>query len=246
MSQRLTRKEIKHDIREDEFRSRLARVFYFMQERPSVVVSGVVGVVVLILGVTALLAYLDSRGAKASEELAKALKIAGAPVNEEGATPEDAKDPSFASEEAKRMRAKEAFEEVRSGAGSDFVGEVADLYLADIAASEGDTETARTIWESFLADHEDHVLALSIRLNLIHFNRQNGRAQEVADDLQRELDSAAKALPEDVILFELAQTLEELGQEDAALELYQRILDEHPKSPYTAKARRVTTAETGI
>ncbi len=239
MSHRLTRKEIKHDIRDDEVRSLLFRVFDFIQERPSVVVGAVVGFLVLVLSVTALLAYLDSRGEKASEELAEALKIVGAPVIEEAAAPEDPEAPSFASEEEKRARVKEAFEKVSSGVA----GEVADLYLADVAASEGDTETARAIWESFLADNEDHALTLSVRLNLIHLDRQSDRAQEVADQLQGELDSTAKTLPEDVILFELAQTLEQLDQDDAALELYQRILDEHPKSPYTAEARRVTTAE---
>lgn len=242
MSQRLTRKEIKHDIREDEVRNVLVRVFDFLQERPRVVVGAVAGFVALILGVTGLFAYLDSRGEKASRELASALKIAGAPIDEEDAKPEDPDDPSFASEEAKRAGVKHAFQEVRDGVGSSVAGEVADLYLADIAASEGDTETARAIWESFLASHEDHVLALSVQLNLIHLDRQNGRVQEVADELQRELDSANKTLPEDVILFELAQTLEQLDQQDGALELYQRILDEHPNSPYTAEARRVTTA----
>ena len=48
MSQRLTRKEIKQDIREDEVRSALVRVFDFIQERPGVVVGSVVGFVGLI------------------------------------------------------------------------------------------------------------------------------------------------------------------------------------------------------
>ncbi len=244
MSQRLTRKEIKHDIRDDEVRSVLVRVFDFMQENPRVVVGAIAGFVVLVLAVSGLLAYLDNRGDTASEELASALKIAAAPVTEDDPKPEDPNQPSFASEEAKRARAKQAFEGLR-GVGSNVAGDVANLYLADIAASEGDTETARGIWESFLADHEEHVLSLSVRLNLIHLDRQNGRTQEVADQLQSELNSAVKNLPEDVILFELAQTLEALDQDDAALELYQRILDEHPKSPYTADARRVTTAEAG-
>ena len=241
MSQRLTRKEIKHDIREDEVRSFLVRVFEFIQDRPRVVAGGVAGFIALVLAITGIFALLDSRGEAASEELASALKIASAEVTAEGAKPDDPDTPSFATEEAKRARAKKAFEEVR-GVGSDVAGEVADLYLADIAAGEGDTASARATWESFLAANEGHVLALSVRLNLIHLDRQEGRAQEVADELQRELDSAAKTLPEDVILFELAQTLEELGQEDEAHDLYQRILDEHPKSPYTAEARRVTTA----
>lgn len=241
MSQRLTRKEIKQDIREDEVRGVLVRVFEFLQERPYVIVGVVAAFFALVIGVTTLMSYLEGRGDKASEELATALKIASAPIDEEGATPEDAEDPSFASDEAKRSRSKEVFEAVHTGGGSGVASDVAGLYLADIAASEGDNETARGIWESFLADHSDHILALSVRLNLIHLDRENGRAQEVADGLQQELNSAVKTLPEDVILFELAQTLEALDQEDAAIELYQRILDEHPKSPYTAEARRVTT-----
>ena len=241
MSQRLTRKEIKHDIRDDEVRSVLVRVFEFIQERPRVVVGAAGGVLALIVVVSGLLTYFDSRGEAASEELASALKVAGAPVIEDGAATADGDDPSFDSEEAKRAGVKDAFEGVRGSSG--VASDVADLFLADIAARDGDTDTARGIWESFLANHEDHVLALSVRLNLIHLDRQNGRTQEVADELQRELDSAARTLPVDVILFELAQTYEALDQQDAALELYQRILDEHPKSPYTAEARRVTTSQ---
>ena len=238
MSQRLTRKEIKHDIREDEVRNVLVRVFDFLQERPREA-AGIAGAcVALVLAVIGLFAYLDRRGEAANEELAAALKIAAAPVNEEDARPEDPQEPSFATEEAKRTRVKEAFGEVGGGVA----GDVSGLFLADAAASEGDAETARAIWESFLAEHEDHVLALSVRLNLIHLDRQNGRAQEVADQLQSELDSATRTLPEDVLLFELAQTLEALDQADEARDLYQRILDEHPKSPYTTEARRVTTA----
>lgn len=238
MSQRLTRKEIKHDIREDEVRNVLVRVFDFLQERPREALAIAGGCLALVLAAIGLYAYLDSRGEAASEELAAALKIAAAPVTEEDAKPEDPDEPSFASEEAKRARVKEVFAEVRGGAA----GDISRLFVADAAAAEGDVDTAREIWESFLADHGDHVLALSVRLNLIHLDRQNGRAQEVADQLQRELDSANRTLPEDVILFELAQTLDALDQKDEAIDLYQRILDEHPKSPYTAEARRVTTA----
>ncbi|MCP3957796.1 MAG: tetratricopeptide repeat protein [bacterium] len=242
MSDRLTRKEIKHQIRDDEVRGALFRVFDYIQENPGVVVGVVVGFLVLVLALTGTFAYLDSRAEAASEELASALKIAGAPVKEEGATPDDPDEPSFATEDDRRASAKKAFEEVRGGVGSSVAGEVAELYLADVAASEGDTETARRIWSSFLDDHEDHALALSVRLNLIHLDRQNGRAQEVADELQRQLDSAEKPLPEDVLLYELARTLEALDQRDEALDLYQRILDDHPKSPFTAQARQITTS----
>ena len=242
MSDRLTRKEIKHQIREDGVRGALFRVFEYIAEKPGVVVGVVVGFLVLVLALVGGFAYFDSRAEKANEDLAQALKIAVAPVKEEGATPDDPDDPSFATEDERRASTREAFEQVRSNAGSTVAGEVAELYLADAAASEGDTETARRIWSTFLDSHDDHVLALSVRLNLIHLDRQNGRAQEVADELRSQLDSAEKPLPEDVLLYELAQTLETLDQRDEALDLYQRILDEHPKSPYTAEARQITTS----
>ena len=241
MSQRLTRKEIKHDIREDEVRGMLLRIFDVVQQRPNLIVGGVVGIIALILVLTGLFAYFDSRAEKANEELAAAIKVAAARVGEE-APADDSDEPSFATEEERRGGAKEAFEKVRDGLGASVAGDIANLYLADIAIEEGDTVAAREIWEAFLRDHDEHVLALSVRVNLIHLDRQDGRAQEVADKLQSELDSAVKTLPEDVILFELAQTLETLEQQDAALEAYQRILDDHPKSPYSAKARQMTTS----
>lgn len=238
MSQRLTRKEIKHDIREDEVQTVLQRVFQTLVEKPKIIVGVIVGFIVLVLGLTGLFAYLDRRAAAASEELAAAIRIAAAPIEAEGANPDDPDDPSFPSEEARRAAARKALEQVRGGVA----GEVAGLYLADIAASEGDTETARNIWQGFLDRHDDHALALSVRLNLIHLDRQNGRAQEVADRLQSELDGDDRSLPEDVLLFELAKTLEALGQDDESVDLYQRILDEHPRSAYAAEARQRTTS----
>ncbi len=242
MSERLTRKEIKHDIREDEVQHVLHRVFEFLLERPKVIAGAVGGFIVLVLALTGLLAYLDGRREAASSQLAAAMKIAGAPIVEAGEAPDDPDEPSFASAEERQAESRRVMEEVQGGVGSSVAGEVAGLYLADIAASEGDAETARKIWQSFLDQHDDHVLALSVRLNVIHLDRESGRAQEVANALQQELDSAVKTLPEDVLLFELAQTLESLDRKDEAVDLYQRILDDHPRSPYSAKARQVTTA----
>ncbi len=248
MSQRLTRKEIKQDIREDEFRGYLLQVFDVLQKRPNIIVGTIAGLAVLVLALTGLFAFLDRRSDQANEELAEAMKIVTAPIVEDAEAPKDGEDSeaddelSFASDEERRAKAKGAFENVQNKVGANIAGDVASLYLADIAAAEGDKDAARTIWEGFLAEHSDHILALSVRLNLIQLDRESGRAQELANELQKELDSANKKLPEDVILFELAKTLDVLNEKDAALEAYQRILDDHPKSPYTAKARQMTTS----
>ncbi len=242
MSERLTRKEIKQDIREDEFRGYLLQVFDTIAERPKIIAGTVVGILVLVLALTGLFAFLDSRKEQANNDLAEAMKIIAAPVVDADAeAPEDA-ELTFGDEDARRAKAKGAFEDLRGKVGANIAGDVASLYLADIAIEEGDKEGARAIWTAFLDQNSDHILALSVRLNLIQLERDSGRAQELADELQQQLNSAVKKLPEDVILFELARTLDVLDQKDAALEAYQRILDDHPKSPYTAKARQMTTS----
>jgi len=240
MSERLSRKEIKHDIREDEFRSFVAQVFEKIEEKPSLVIGTVVGIVAVTLLITGAFAFSKSRTEKANQNLAEALEIFQAPIVEEGeeATPADSNAPTFKSLEERRVSAREALEKVSSGAA----GDVAELLRADLALEEGDRETARGIWESFVSSHGEHLLALSVRLNLIHLDRAEGQASSVAEELQQELDSTQKKLPEDVILYELALTREALGETEAALELYQRIVDEYPQSPYTGKARQMTTA----
>lgn len=245
MSTRLSPKQIKHDIREDEFRSFVARAYDYITENPDVILKIVGGVLLAVLLISASFAYLESRKEAANEALAEALEIYQAPILDEGATPDDADDPSFASEADRNTKARPLFEGVQGSFGAGIAGDVAGLYLAQMDAADGKIDQAKTVWESFVKDHGDHALALSVRLNLLRHERANGGAQAVADSLEQELASPSKTLPEDVILFELAETRQMLGEKDAAMELYQRIIDEHPQSPYVARARQLTTSSAG-
>lgn len=238
MSKRLTPKEIKHDIREDEFRSFVSRAADKLQENPSLVVGVIVGILAVILLGVGVTSFLEAREEKANNLLSEALDIYRAPIVETDAKPDDPDEPSFSNEEERRVRAKEALAKVGAGPAS----EVAELYLAEIALAEGDTESARKAWEKFLANNDDHILSLSVRLNLIQLDRDSGQEAEVVELLERELASSKKTMPEDVILYELAVTKEALDQPDEAVDLYQRILDEYPESPYTSKARQMTTS----
>lgn len=233
MSQRLTRKEIKQDIREDEVQSFLITAIQKFQERPKVYVGGLVAFIVIGVGASLLAAFVESRADKASEELSQAMRVYSAEVDASSPDP-DADPPVFPSEEARRAQAEEAFAEIGSGDA----GQVAELYEASIALDNGDTDKAREIWNEFLADNPEHVLAVSVRLNLIELRRKSGEAEQVAESLQTQLDAVEKDLPADVLIYELAQTREALGQSDQARELYQRLVDEYPQSPYTQDARK--------
>lgn len=236
MSDRLTRKEIKEDIRQDEVQHFLGDLVMRIEERPTFYL-GLLGLVLaLIAGASGIYAMMGSKAEESNAALGKAIKIYGAPIDAQNAKP-DAATPSFANEGARKARAKEALDKVNSGDAS----EIAELYQASLAIQEGDKAKARQIWERFVKDHEGHALAMTIRVNLIQLDREEGKGQQVLDQLQKELDSSKKGLPEDVILYEMARTREALGQKDEAKKLYQRILDEYPTSAFTGDARRVTT-----
>ncbi len=238
MSKRLTRKQIKEDIRHDEVQTAVSSTFEKIQSHLHLVIGLAVGLVVVAIAIAAVRSYLAHRDEKSALELAKAIKIHAAPIAEEGAQPDDPKAPTFATEDARRARTREAMEAIGGGPAED----VASLYLADLALAEGDKDAARGHWESFLADNDDHLLATSVRVNLIRLDREDGKAQEVAERLTAELDVSGKSLPEDVLLYELAQTLEVLERGDEAKDYYQRILDDHPLSPFASVARQKTTS----
>lgn len=240
-TKRLSPKEIKQDIREDEFRTFMSRTLEWVAERPQVVLGIIGGILALVAIVSGARAFMQQRSDDAQIHLAKVIDIASGPVVEEGADPDAKTSPTFASEEDRQARLEEALGEVGSGLGTGAAAEVADLYRADIAAASGDMDAARGIWESFLKSHDDHLLAATVRLNLIRLDRANGAAEAVAEQLERELvDPDNRTLPEDVVLYELAKTHEVLGQQTEAQDLYQRIVDEHPESPYASRARQLT------
>ena len=132
--------------------------------------------------------------------------------------------------------AKTELDEV-GGLGAGAAAEVAELYQATIAAREGRYDDARRIWQDFVDAHGEHALAVGARINLLHLDRSEGNGAEVAALLESELAKFGGGLPEDVMLYELGLTYEELGEAEQAEETFQRLVDEHPTSPYTGPAR---------
>ncbi|MEO1084999.1 MAG: tetratricopeptide repeat protein [Acidobacteriota bacterium] len=237
MSERLTQKQIKQDIREDEVQSFLITAIERFQENRSTYVGIAVALVLGSLAVIGVVSFMGSQKDRASEDLAQAIRVFGAEISED-AQPDDALNPTFATEEEKLAAAQAAIDEVGGGAA----GDVASLYQASLALEAGDKAKAREIWESFLTGNSEHALAVSVRLNLIRLDREEGKAEEVAARLQQELDGANATLPEDLLIFELAKTRQELGQTEEAADLFQQILDEYPTSAFAAEARQQTTS----
>ena len=160
---------------------------------------------------------------------------------EDPVTEEDGEDAglSFASEAERRVAARAALEAVRDSHGSTASGRLASVYLGQIAAAEGDTATARELWTEYLEAHGgDDALAVSLQLNLYSLDRAEGRGEQLAAELRGAVATETSTLPKDALLFELASTLEQLGDEEGAQETLRRIVDEYPDSGYAIRARQ--------
>jgi tetratricopeptide (TPR) repeat protein len=233
MNQRLTRKEIKRD----EFATAVGRSVEYAETHTRGLAYAIAGAVLLALVALGAYAWLNRRGAAGDEELAYAMKVYAAPVVPAAAKPDDRREPSFLTEEARRARAKTLFEQVRSRYSHTDAADVAAVYLGQIAVAEGRLDEARKLWSEFLDRHEKHVLGGETRLNLIRLDRQQGKGEEVIGRLRPMLDDPEAPLPQDVVLFELGKTYEELNRRSEAAASYRRIADEFPQSAYRQEAQ---------
>jgi tetratricopeptide (TPR) repeat protein len=234
MSQHLTRKEIKRD----ELANVMERGVEYAEShaRTLFIAAGVALALVLLSALFFL--YRSHRAGDASAALAQAMKVFQAPIDPAAPKPDDPQNPTFADAAARQTRAKALFEKLRDDYGSTEAGDVASVFLGQIALAEGQPDRARELWNGFVDDHGDHLLAGEVQVNLFRLDRSQGKGQEVAQKLQSMLDEAEPPLPQDVLLHELGATQEQLGKKQDAVGSYQRILDEFPQSPFAQEARQ--------
>ena len=238
MNQRLTRK----DIKRDDFTAAVNRSVEYAGSHVRPIAYAVGGVLLLAVLVVAVHLYRGSQEEKASDALAAALKVYQAPIVTVGAKPTDPDQPSFPTDTARRARAKELFEKVHGNYGSTDSGDVAGLYLGEIAADEGRLDQARKLWTDFADSHKGTMLAAEARVNLFALDRKQGQGEKVVQELRGMLEKGDTPLPQDLILNELGTTLEQLHRPQEAIQSYQRIVDEFPQSPFRTEAQQKVAA----
>lgn len=229
---RLTRREMKRD----EVAEALGRTVEYSKDHLRTLLLGAGAVVLIAVIAVAVWLWRVGAVARTNEKLVEALEVYDAPVVTEAAAP-DAEEPTFATDEARREAARERFEEVRRGSGG--AADVALVYLGQLAADAGDTATAREHWQAFLDRREHHVLSGSVRVSLLGLDRAEGQAEQVASELEAMIDVTPeqRPLPGDVVLYELGKTYEALGRAEDAQSVYQRLIEEYPRSAFAGEAR---------
>lgn len=236
MSQRLSRKEIKRD----EFKEAVEHAVDYATSHTRLIVQLAVAVLVLVAVGVGIYLYLGYRSGQAEVALARAVQVYGARIDAANPKPADEASPTFADEASRRVRARELLSEIQDRFGGTNAGAIARVYLGRIALEEAQPDRARELWQEVLAGEPGQLLAAEVHLNLLKLDLQEGRAEEAASRLEELLQAVDKPVPEDLILFELASVREQLGRTAEALSAYQRIVDEFPRSPYSAPAQQKT------
>ncbi|HTQ80153.1 MAG TPA: tetratricopeptide repeat protein [Thermoanaerobaculia bacterium] len=238
MSARLSRK----DIKRDEFASAVERSVEYAETHTRMILYAIGAVVLLAALYFGGRAVLHHRAEVANTDLAYALKIYAAPVLATGAKPNDKDDPSFPDEAARRARAKGLFQGVREHHGGTDAADLAGVYLAQIAATEGRIDEARKLWNDFIDSHKESAPAAAARLNLYDLDRKEGKGEALVGRLRPMLDDSSSPLPKDVVLFQLGLTYDQLQRKQEAIGSYQQILDEFPQSSYRQEAQQKLAA----
>ncbi|MGH9458567.1 MAG: tetratricopeptide repeat protein [Thermoanaerobaculia bacterium] len=231
MSDRLSRKEIKHDKFVEDVQSA-----YAVARRNVPILIGIVGGILLLIAVVAgVFLYQAHRERLAQQKLAEAIEILEAPVAPAGDA--DPAAGTYASEEEKLAKAQPILEEVAGEFSGRDAADVANLYLARLDVQQNRLDEARQKYTAFIDAHPEHVLAQAARVSLYELRLAAGEADQVIADL--EAAAAAEGnLPTDVALSLLARAYETANQPEKARETWQRIANEYPDSPYALEAQR--------
>jgi len=235
MVERITRKEIKHDIRHDRFVEEVNSFYGTLRSnatRFTVVLLAIAALAGIGCGIWAWRAHKETAG---QSRLAEAIGIMNSPVG-----PAQAGDTSvhYKTSGEKVAKAEPILQDVSNNHAGTDAADVADLYLAQLAAGKGDLDSARKRLETFLHDHPRSILAGSAQLSLYELQMAKGDVKGVITALEKDLKDDSSRLPKDAVLAMLARAYSQTGDPVKARDAYRRITNEFPESAYAQDAQR--------
>jgi tetratricopeptide (TPR) repeat protein len=235
VGRRLTRKQIK----QDQFVSLVDRGAHWMGQnwrQAALGLGGAVALAVLYWGVSLLVA---ARGEAAATALSRALDTYNAPV---GAAAKADATLRFATDTERLDAADAAFKAVSSKFWLTPPARYAKLYIARIAADRGDTATAARLLGELASRRSSSPIVRLATLDLVRLRIAKGEGQQLAGDLEAMVAGKDPRLPRDLALFELAQMWEREGKPAEAAELYRKLVEDFPESPYRGDAQQRLSA----
>lgn len=231
------RRDLKHDRFVDEVGSLTTKA----RENQRVLLGITVGIVALAVIGYGIYFYRSNREHQAQDALALAIAAIDSPLIQPGVPNPEAK---FRTEEERTSKTEAMFRDVQKKYSGTDAADVADIYLARLAASRSDVATATKLLRGFADEHPKHILVGGVRYSLYQLRIDNGEAPKVAAELTSELaKTEGQTLPGDSLLALLAHAYDVQGNSEKAKETYRRLVTEFPDSAFALEAqRRVGTA----
>lgn len=225
------RRELKHDKFVDE----IGVLSTAAKENQRILITiGLVAVVAALLAY-GIYFYRSNRERKAQDLLATAMSTVDSPLQTPAQPNPQAK---FKTDAERNAAAETQFKQVKANYGGTKAAEVADLYLARIAAARNDTATAKNLLADFIRDHPESLLVQSARYSLYQMRIDGGEAPQVASEINAEMTKKDPILPQDSLLVLLAHSYEVQGDEAKTRDTYKRLVTEYPDSPFALEAQR--------
>jgi len=234
------RRDLKHDRFVDEVGSLTSKA----RENQRLLMLTTAVVVAVALITYGIYFYRTNHERQAQDALSQAIDAIDSPLIQAGAPPNPLA--KYKTEEERTSRSEAMFRDVQKKYPGTNAADVADLYLARIDASRGDTVNARKLLQSFIDDHPKHMLVGAARYSLYQLRIENGESQQVIAELNTELGKAQEqVLPPDTILELLSKAYDAQGNTEQSKEALRKIIRQYPDSPYALEAqRRVGAAAT--
>jgi TolA-binding protein len=228
------RRELKHDKFVDEMGTLSQRA---RDNQPVLVIVAAAAILVAVIAYGVFF-YRSNRERKAQDALADAITTIDSPLLDPAAAQ---KNPlaRFKTNDERIAAAEKLFQAVKDKFEGSDAADIADLYLARIAGTRGDTAGSRKMLEEFIRKHPKNLLVGAARYSLYELRIENGEAQQVANELNQELArNENQPLPPDTMLALLAHAYDVQGSTDKSRDAYRRIVSQFPDSPYAVEAQR--------
>lgn len=232
MSDRLKRKDIKHDKFVDE----MGTVYSSIRTNWFRLLGLAIGLIVLLGAVMAVFAWRNRQEAVAQDKLAAAIETIETRIGDP-ATPATGSNP-FKTEAEKNAKAEQQFKEIVEKFEGRDAADVAGIYLARLEAARGDVASATKRLRNFLSEHPDHLLAGGVKLSLYEMDLASGDPKKVIGEMEKELSNSKGVIPTESLLSLLARAYEITGDQAKAKDTYRRLTTEFPDSPYALDAQR--------
>jgi tetratricopeptide (TPR) repeat protein len=228
----------RHHLKQNELSSLAQNAWRTAEERRGPVLSLLVAVVLLLIVGAAYLGWRGRVEGRAGALLAEATILEGARVGPPPAPGTPSTGPSFPTEREKLQATLAKFKAVADEYPSTDAGVFARYREATIQMALGSHAEAATAYQAVMDAAGSRIYGQMARLGLAEAQARSGqydRAIATYTELAAQRDGP---LPVDGILMQLGRTYLDAGKPSDAEQMFNRVVEEFPNSPFSGDARR--------